>query len=426
MKLKALRDARAQIVARGQAAVAVYANDNREPTAEELAAVKAISAERQAIDGQIEAAEELQSIERGFAVADTVRISGGGELIENDPRGGFKSFGEFAQAVKVAAAGHGMADPRLRGPGAAPTTTQNENTGSDLGFLVPMEYSKKLHTDAQTDDALLPMTDETRIEGNSMTFPASENHGHTSGGIEAYWDGEGSQLQQSRDTIKEKTLRLKRLTALVPMTDELMSDATALSSFIGKRTSEAMRWKINSAILGGDGVGKPLGVIGHAGTVSVAKESAQDAASIVVENLTKMYSRSINPMQSVWMANLACFPQLYDMKDNSGNRVYQTGTPGMASGFAGVLLGRPLMFVEACETIGTVGDLVFGNLKQYQSLTKAGGVETATSIHLWFDYATTAFRAIMRIDGQPWRGTALSPGKGSATRGNFVTLATRS
>ena len=42
------------------------------------------------------------------------------------------------------------------------------------------------------------------------------------------------------------------------------------------------------------------------------------------------------------------------------------------------------------------------DLSQYLTATKAGGVRSQTSIHLWFDQGMTAFRFDLRVAGQPW------------------------
>jgi hypothetical protein len=46
-------------------------------------------------------------------------------------------------------------------------------------------------------------------------------------------------------------------------------------------------------------------------------------------------------------------------------------------------------------------------------------------MHLWFDQDLTAFKFRMRVDGQPWLSTAISPLNGSNTMSAFVALATR-
>ena len=95
-----------------------------------------------------------------------------------------------------------------------------------------------------------------------------------------------------------------------------------------------------------------------------------------------------------------------------------------ASPFA-TLLGRPVIYSQACETLGSVGDIIFWDPKEYWTGQKAEGVRQDISIHLFFDFDTTAFRFIYRLGGMPWWRTAVSPRSGSATLSCMVTLAVR-
>jgi HK97 family phage major capsid protein len=65
------------------------------------------------------------------------------------------------------------------------------------------------------------------------------------------------------------------------------------------------------------------------------------------------------------------------------------------------LKGRPIKFVEYCETLGTKGDIMLANLGWYATGTRSAA-SAAMSMHLRFDYAETAFRFMYELDGQPW------------------------
>jgi hypothetical protein len=82
------------------------------------------------------------------------------------------------------------------------------------------------------------------------------------------------------------------------------------------------------------------------------------------------------------------------------------------------------MPVEFCATLGTVGDIILVDLSQVLGLRKAEA-EQATSIHLRFDFAETAFRIIFRADARPWWTAALTPYKGTNTQSFCTTCATR-
>jgi HK97 family phage major capsid protein len=91
----------------------------------------------------------------------------------------------------------------------------------------------------------------------------------------------------------------------------------------------------------------------------------------------------------------------------------------------GTLLGRPVVPIQSCKTVGDVGDIIFASLPQYCAAVKTGGVQQDVSMHLWFDYATTAFRFILRVGGQPWWRAPITPKNGTNTLAPFVTLAAR-
>ena len=57
------------------------------------------------------------------------------------------------------------------------------------------------------------------------------------------------------------------------------------------------------------------------------------------------------------------------------------------------------------------------------TITK-GGMQAASSIHVQFVTDETAFRFVLRLDGQPLWHSALTPYKGSDTLSPFVTVAT--
>ena len=91
----------------------------------------------------------------------------------------------------------------------------------------------------------------------------------------------------------------------------------------------------------------------------------------------------------------------------------------------GTLMGRPIIATEACQTIGTVGDIILAYLPGYFAPYKAGGVRSDMSMHLWFDQGVTAFRWTFRVGGQPWLSAAIARKNGSNTLSHFVALQTR-
>lgn len=350
-----------------------------------------------------------------------------------DPRGGFRSMGEFAAAVhaaSVAAAnGHQVRDDRLIFNAAAPGSNYaNESTGSDGGFVVPVEYSQAIFQASQNQvDALLPYTDSTPVNGNSMAFPVDETTPWGSTGVKAYWTNEAAEMAKSKPALDPMQLRLQKLTCLVPVTDELLADSGAIGSYLNAQTPVAMNWRTNEALWSGDGIGKPRGFFGSGAMVSVAKETSQTGGTVIRQNITKMRAR-MSPAsyrRAIWMINNDVLPQLDELAYGQATTNAAIYNPVGGDFGYGMLLGRPVMVTQHNPTVGAQGDIALVDWKSYRTITKAGGIETATSMHLWFDLGLTAFRAIFRVAGQPLVTKPITPNNGTGTLSPFVVLDVR-
>lgn len=344
-------------------------------------------------------------------------------------RHGFRSFGEFAQSVKSAVrAAPGSIDPRL--VANAPTTASTEGTGADGGFAVPPDYRAAIMQKVMAEDNLLTRTDQLTSSSNSITLPKDETTPwQTSGGILANWEGENGQITQSKVNLGQDTIRLNKLAALVPVTEELLEDASALSSYITRKTPEKFAFKINDAIVNGTGVGMPKGILASDALVTVTKESGQAADTLNFHNVVNMWARLYGPCRqnAVWLVNQDIEPQLLGMSfPGTGTTVPVYLPPGgLSASPYGSLMGRPVIPTQACQTLGDKGDILLVDLKQYMTAMKTGGIRAEVSMHLWFDYDTTAFRFIMRVAGLPWWGSAISPKNGANTLSSFVALEAR-
>jgi HK97 family phage major capsid protein len=149
----------------------------------------------------------------------------------------------------------------------------------------------------------------------------------------------------------------------------------------------------------------------------------------VVSMFSRMWARS--RMTAVWLINQDVEPHLYTMTmpgdATSGVLTPVYLPPGGASAAPyGTLLGRPVIPVEYCQTVGTAGDVILADFSEYAFIVKGQGVDIASSIHLRFDYGETALRFVFRCDGQPKWQSALTPFKGSNTLSPFVRVASGS
>jgi HK97 family phage major capsid protein len=159
-------------------------------------------------------------------------LGGIGDSATDDPRCGFKNFGEYALAVKDACQPGKRPDDRLAVMMKA-ASGMGEAFGSDGGFLVPPEFSRRLLERIYAQENLLAMTDNYTVGGNSITFPrnaeTSRANGSRWGGVRAYWREEGDQATGTKPTFGRLQLNLHKLFVLVHASDELLSDVQGMA-----------------------------------------------------------------------------------------------------------------------------------------------------------------------------------------------------
>lgn len=451
MTIQELRAALAKITARCNEITSGAKADNGDPrqlTEAEASEVDGLYTQFEELQTQLERAEKLDKITSAPAPgrrADPAplkgsgnqQITGGEPRQKDDPRAGFKDFGDFAFSVRTMAQQGGAIDPRLAMYiKMAPTTVATEGVGADGGVAVPPEWSDQIKVLVEGDMSLLQQTDQHFTSRNSMSWPVDEEAPHSSAGIQGYWVAEAAQLTQTKPRLVDRTLRLHKRAVLVPVSDELLGDSTAMSSYLPVRTGQNFVEAVNDAIIDGDGSGKPQGILNSGSLVTVAKETSQAADTVLALNVFKMWSRAyaVNRGRMVWLINQDVEPQLFSMvipvlnvagTENVGGGVVYQPPGGISASPYGTLMGRPVIVQESCKTLGDLGDIIFADLGSYQTLQKTTGPQNAISPHLWFDYDVNAFKTTFRIDGQSWWNKAVTPKNGSNTRSPFVTLAAR-
>lgn len=398
------------------------------------ARVDELAAEVAALEVEIEAEETRLDREHAlaatFAPSETpLHPSVVVRSTEPDPAAmcGFESGADFALAVRAACRQDGQViDPRLVAMRsaeiqAAPTGFMQES-GADEGYMVPPEMRDQIFQLIFAGEDVINRIDMEPTSRNAVTFVRDESTPWSATGIQAKWAGEGTALTASKLETKGEMARLHKLYAFVLATDELLEDAPRLNARLTKGASEAILYKASDSIVYGTGAGQPLGWFTSGALVSVAKEGSQVADTIVPANVLKMYSRLLvmGTASPFWLANRDTVPQLGVM--TIGNQpAWTPPNAGLANAPGGMLLGYPILLSEHARTVGDKGDLQLVNPAGYYGLEKRGGLQFATSMHLFFDFGIGAFRWTFRMGGQPFLSTPVVADNGG-TKSHFVVL----
>lgn len=416
-------------------------NDQRELTADDRTKLANLEASYDKIGGDIATADADEKARKAQAerMASVSKIISRKSRPDTFPNAGhegnakipkFETFGEQLRAVYEAS------NPDMgfrRDPRLAAVTGSSEGIPSDGGYLVQKDFAPGILQRMYEVGEILKRVRTVEIGANSNQLvlnaidETSRATGSRVGGIRVYRLTEGQQKPASRPKLRQMTLTLKKLAGMWYATDELLEDATAMESIAKEAFPQEFAFVNEDEIINGDGASQMLGIMNSPAAVSFTA-GATLAEGLIYSDIVGMWARlwAGSRSNAVWLINQALEPFLYNLTFPIGTGGIPAFLPpgGLSSSPFSTLFGRPIIPVEYLSAPGTAGDIILADFNQYLMITK-GGLKFASSIHLRFDYDETAFRWVMRNDGQPVWNTPLTPYKGTATLSPFVYLSTR-
>jgi HK97 family phage major capsid protein len=310
----------------------------------------------------------------------------------------FKTAGEFFTAVKRAGTSPAETDKRLFSLKAA--AGANEAVPSDGGFLVPQATASGILENMWGTGSVLSRFNAIPVQGNNMTFKVvdetSRADGYRHGGVLGYWLAEAAEKSTSKPKFRQLDLKLKKVAALCYATDELLDDATALESWLTTNVPDELRFQVEAAIMNGNGVGKPRGIIASPAFYALERETAGTISGYDLGNMWAHRYAGANDY--VWFVSTTIFPALMSM--TVGTQPVYMPPGGLSGSPYGTIFGRPVVETEYNPSLGVAGDIVLAAPSQYAMITK-GGIQSASSIHVKFTTDETAFRFGYRVDGEP-------------------------
>jgi HK97 family phage major capsid protein len=315
---------------------------------------------------------------------------------------------------------------------AAGTGGLNIATPSDGGFFLQAETSADLTAAGFNNSEILSRCDSRTLKPGTqtanivLTDEQSRATGSRHGGIRIYTAAELDEITESKVKTRLASIEPKKLTGFFYASDEIY-DAAFFGAEARKAFIEEYAFVCQDQVINGSGAGEALGVINAVCTIEVSKESGQAAKTLLPKNITAMWASYHGSAENaVWLTNRNTSPQLDELIVIAGSG---GAIPGIVQYFPGgmYIKGAPVIEIEQCATLGTVGDIILADFSQYTTANK-GAVNEVMSIHVNFIYAQNAFRFIYFFDGQPRFATPITPYKGEvgAKASPFVTLETRS
>jgi HK97 family phage major capsid protein len=381
------------------------------------------AAKQKAIDEKVKAEVERIMAEKEPPVKNPGIDTGSVDVTKDEADQQFATNGEYFQAVKNAALYPGQQDVRLKSL-AFKATGLSENVPADGGYLLAPQIAGGIIERMYDVGQILSRVSSDPIgpNSNSMLYNAidesSRADGSRWGGVLGYWLAEAGTKTKSKQTFRQMELKLKKVAALCYATDELLADATALESWLARTVPEELRFQVESAIIRGNGVGKPLGIMNSPCLIAPLRQGANLVDQVDIANMWARRWQGVDDY--VWLANASVFPQLINLTVGNFPFLLPVSSGGRGDP-AFSLYGKPYIESEYTYALGTSGDIMLASLSQYQTINK-GGVESASSIHVQFLTDETVFRFVYRTDGQPLWNSALTPYDAGNTKSPFVVL----
>jgi len=298
-----------------------------------------------------------------------------------------------------------------------------ENVGASGGFLVPTEQRSELLQWTPELTAIRERCTVIPMRRRSVQIPTLDQTGTTAsqphwwGGVLAKWTEEAGSKDETEPTFRQITLTAHKLVCYTECSDELLADsAISLEGFLGAAFNGVISWYENHAFVNGTGAGQPQGIISAGATIGVARAGANAIAIADVINMLESF-QGVSPM---WLASRQALSNLMLLNGPTGNASY-VFMPSARDAMPANLFGHPLFFSEMCPALGTKGDLILVDWSKYL-IGDREQITVDSSKHYKFQNDLTAWRAVKRVDGQPWLSAPLTYQDGSTQVSPFVVL----
>jgi HK97 family phage major capsid protein len=439
--LKAYRQLKVELVAAGHANLEAAKFAGRNLSAAEKHLADKIHAQIEETNERVALLEAAQERERrmpsiGSNELDSTspRPAVGGKFAQLFPGRAYSSGGELESTEAFLKAVHAASTTGMFHPGLKATMT--EGIPGSGGFAVPEPLAAAWLDRGLEDELVRSRATVYPMSADSLKVPGWDDMDHSSGsiaGFSATWQGELTSAPSADGKVRRVKLDAKKLMIATTLSNELLMDGgQTFQGQLEQKMGAAIGWSLDNTFINGIGGGQPLGILKDPALVVVAKEGSQAASTVLYENVVKMYA-ALFPggyKNAVWAINHSVLPQLLMLTvriKNAAGTDFVGGSqvPVLISGPDGVLrlLGIPVICSEKLPALTNQGDIILCDLSQYAIGLRAE-LMIESSRHVGWTTDTTAYRAVIRVDGMGTWSKAFTP-KAGGTRSWIVALQAR-
>ncbi len=409
--MKELLEKRAGLVQKQRALLDAAKGERRDLNEAEAREFEEAETEIRRLEALVEKEKTVQARERSLsqAVAPPYRPP----AAASSPAGGDRPEKgiRLARAVRAIAAAQGdlraaayHAEHVFKDPHVA--AALGESAGTTGGFAVPPEYSQEI-IELLAAQAVVRRAGARVLPMNSNVL----NIPRVTGGATSTYIGENQNIAKSEQTFGQLTLTAKKLATLVPISNDLIRDASpAADAIVRDDIVQSMALREDLGFIRDDGTqNKPRGIRYWTAAANVFSANATINAANVIADLGKairlVRASNAKMLRCAWIMSARTEFYLLTLLDANSNFIFR---PEM---LAGRLLGFPyFVSTQVPENLGSgtnetevfFGDFADAVIGENESLVVDVSTEAAyydgSSVVAAFSLDQTVIRAIARHD----------------------------
>lgn len=373
-KLKALVEKRGAVSAQLGSILAGAENEVRALTDEEKGQFEKLEKELADIDATLDM-EKRAAQAAAFSFSEFKSPSDNAASAENVPeeRAGKDIVNDYIRGVEVRA---------------------GEMTTTSTGGIIPSDFSKDIISKTTELSGIL-----NRVSVVNSTGEYKQIIADTENQISAGWTDEIGEITSSTAKFKTISIGHHKLTALAKVSLELINqNAFDIATEIENQMYRDFALKAETAIIKGDGSGKPTGL-----TTSGTVYTLPSATAITSGDIIQIFHALKSPYQqnAVWIMSNATLCAVRMLSDGAGRYIFHQ-SENLTTGYSGVILGKPVLVSEAMDNIGAGKiPILFGDFGRAYKVNINPEMSLQILNEKYSELGMKGVLAVMWLDGKP-------------------------
>ncbi len=291
-----------------------------------------------------------------------------------------------------------------------------EGVPSSGGASVPEPLAAQWLDDSLEAEIIRPRCVVWPMESATRRVPGwdalNQTGGSLFGGFAMEFLAEEGTGNKQVGKLRSILLNARKGAIFVDVSNELREDGQGFEAQLDRAMRLSIGYGMDAAFIGGSGAGQPLGIRNDGAKITVTKESGQVAATVVYENVVKMFARMYpaGRQRAIWLGNDTIISQLLQLSIAIGTAGSHIPVMTESNGEFRIL-GRPVIFTSHLPTLGTADDLMFVDPTQYCVGIRRQLQLERSNIPGWTN-DLMSYRVLVRFDGMGMWNVPLTPKNG--------------